>query len=289
MINSQRFKHPEESEESMQVPEKEATIGLPDASMHCTVSRMQVESSSINQAGTNNVSMNPVATESRYAPFLLHKLLPVCKPLQRQLIESAGFGFLFRLPLGLKPDPPLCIWLLSRFETQTNAIKLDGGDEHLVTASEIKSIIGIPRGEFAVCMRGSRIDRNNRDRLARKLSAGFPKASLTMARARQVLLDLATADHLSAEYQQAFVIAVVLTAIGTIVAPRPGIASAVVDDAVIEALLQTDKISSFDWAQHSLNVLKDAAEDMKRQLSGVMSVNKLTIYGCTLFLVVSIY
>lgn len=122
-----RRKRPEESEESMEVSEKEATIGLPDASMHCTVSRMQVESSSINQAGTNNVSMNPVATESRYAPFLLHKLLPVCKPLQRQLIESAGFGFLFRLPLGLKPDPPLCIWLLSRFETQTNAIKLDGG------------------------------------------------------------------------------------------------------------------------------------------------------------------
>jgi len=273
-------------EHSMQVSDKQGSVRLADPCMQTRESGMQIDSSSISEPAVCSVSSSPVAIESRYAPFLLHKLLPVCKPLQRQLIESAGFEFLFRLPLGLKPDPALSIWLLSRFDTEKHAITFDSGDEHLVTAAELNRIIGAPRGEFAVSISGARVDRSNRDRVARMLSAGFPKASLTMARARQVLLDLTTADQLSSEYQRAFVIAIVLTATATIIAPRPGIASAVVDDAVIEAVLHTEKISNFDWAQHSLNVMKDAAEDMKRQLSGVIAVDKLRIYGCTLFLTV---
>lgn len=128
----------------------------------------------------------------------------------------------------------------------------------------------------------------NRELVANMLSDGYARKVVSLARARSVLLRTYAAEELTTEMESAFLVALVLYAVGTFLAPHADTRLDEVDPCVVASLIDPFAVGTYDWAQYTVDVLKESANEVMRQARARQGESILYVSVCIAFLNVSV-
>ena len=249
----------------------------------------------VNDGGVSCFQANVLAgsTQGRFissgrSPSILEQIMANLNIHQKKLAEKAGLGFLSNTPLRYKPSNVLAAWLLSSIDCSRSVICIPSGAEIKISAQAASSLLGLPIG--TITDNGStRINSVAQMKsLARDMSVGYLKSSISISRAKAVLLSLHYVEYLSEEEGRTFLIALIIYTLSTFISPVAISSSEhVVDPAIISAILQPPSNELFDWAGYTVAKLLDAALSVQQQLKQKNDGNPIYLNGCLILLNVS--
>ena len=142
--------------------------------------------------------------------------------------------------------------MLSCFSPDKKTLTTLPGQELLITAADVASILGVNRGGMDA---NSFLEYNYasaRRNLAELLSSGFQKVSLSLTRAKSVLLSLHNADILTESEERAFIAALLLYSASTFLVPTSNSDRNNMDYRLICAVSHTINHQAVDWAAYTL-------------------------------------
>ena len=126
-----------------------------------------------------------------------------------------------------------------------------------------------------------------RRNLAELLSSGFQKVSLSLTRAKSVLLSLHNADILTESEERAFIAALLLYSASTFLVPMSNSDRNNMDYRLICAVSHTINHQAVDWAAYTLSVISESATKFQNGQAETTTLSTITLTGCIALLNVS--
>ncbi|CAN6210326.1 unnamed protein product [Urochloa humidicola] len=197
---------------------------------------------------------------------------------KRALVEETGFGGLLKFPALKQIDRRFALWLMCRVDVVARTLVLDESRKIKLNKCDVSHVFGVPCTGRLVAAYG----RPGRDVVC-KVSAeylGLSPREVRSIKAAQEVLTRVYGEEMSEAECCAFKAAFVIYVMSTVLAPGAKHDYLSVD--YWGAIVDTDEITSYDWADYVLRRLFESVIKLKNDLKGRGKVANIT--GCSLFL-----
>ncbi|TVU41831.1 hypothetical protein EJB05_15385, partial [Eragrostis curvula] len=208
----------------------------------------------------------PKSYSTKHSTKLFMNVVKDLSPAQRESLVNVGFGKLLDISCSFTPKS-LVSWIISQFDCNTRSLRFSNGYSFHLNPYVVHKVFGLPIG-------GSKIELKTSDEASKfiKLETKCDGDSPTI----KELVTLIT-HELSGD---SFVRVFLLFALSTLLCPtsprKPS-------SKYFSALIQVDKITSYDWSELILEWL---IEYIKRYQDKISSGKSCVLGGCTFFLVI---
>jgi hypothetical protein len=219
----------------------------------------------------------------------LSKLVPSFTQAQRDVVVAAGFGFVLCTPF-FKPPLRVSAWNMLLYDEERSEMRLDSHRVVPLAGTEVGLVMGLPQGRpfpENVWESGTILDDID------NLSIIFPQngtprtqsatSCISVEAARRFLYNM-KGNTMDEHQANIFKKAVVLVAVNDLLAPSRSHKD--VDIKVVHAIQDPDGPAAYNWAEFTLQGIKDASRNLKAQLMVNDKAVSKTIGGCTIFLLV---